>query len=141
MWHTTAPGTAVDVDLLWKAYLRRFDQEHFHHFAKVHLGLARARLLSAHATDRWMALVITGYTQLRAAAPLVADQPKPWQRTTAPGRIPTPCRTRAGFRRRRAARGTPADTAKPSGPVWDGRRAARTGIPSPTPPPTATAPT
>ncbi|MBS2967210.1 hypothetical protein KGA66_29565, partial [Actinocrinis puniceicyclus] len=47
LWHRAPPGTRVDVDLLWKAYLRRFDQEHLHRFAKVHLGLARARVLSA----------------------------------------------------------------------------------------------
>lgn len=116
LWHHAPPGTAVEIDLLWKAYLRRFDQEHFHRFAKVHLGLARARLLSAQGVDRWIALVIAGYAQLRAAAPLVADQPRPWQKKTAPGRIPTPCRVRAGFRRLRGALGTPAGAAKPTRP-------------------------
>ncbi|MBS2964798.1 hypothetical protein KGA66_17200, partial [Actinocrinis puniceicyclus] len=106
------PGTPVDVDLLWKAYLRRFDQEHFHRFAKVHLGLARARVLSAQAADRWAALVIAGYAQLRAAAPLVADQPRAWQKKTAAGRMPTPCRVRAGFRRLRGQLGSPAGAAK-----------------------------
>lgn len=112
LWHHAPPGTAVDVDLLWKGYLRRFDQEHFHRFAKVHLALARARLLSAEAAERWITLVIAGYAQLRAAAPLVSDQPRPWQRRTAPGAIPTPCRVRAGFRRLRADLGTPAGAAK-----------------------------
>jgi hypothetical protein len=112
LWHHAPPGTPVDVDLLWKGYLRRFDQEHFHRFAKVHLGLARARLCSAEATDRWIALVIAGYAQLRAASPVVSDQPRPWQRKTAPGKIPTPCRVRAGFRRLRAHLGTPAGAVK-----------------------------
>jgi hypothetical protein len=112
LWHHAPPGTRIDVDLLWKGYLRRFDQEHFHRFAKVHLGLARARLLAAEAVDRWIALVIAGYAQLRVAAPLVSDQPRPWQRATAPGRVPTPCRVRAGFRRLRADLGTPAGVAK-----------------------------
>lgn len=112
LWHHAPPGTAVDMDLLWKGYLRRFDQEHFHRFAKVHLGLSRARLLSAEATDRWIAVVIAGYAQLRAAVPLVADQPRPWQRATAPGTVPTPCRVRAGFRRLRTHLGSPAGAAK-----------------------------
>jgi hypothetical protein len=116
LWHHAPPGTPVDVDLLWKGYLRRFDQEHFHRFAKVHLGLARARLLSAEATDRWIAVVIAGYAQLRAAASLVSDQPRPWQRTTTPGKIPTPCRVRTGFRRLRAHLGTPAGAAKTTRP-------------------------
>jgi hypothetical protein len=50
LWH--AGPVEADVDLLWKAYLRRFDQEHFHRFAKVYLGLACAHLTSAQATDR-----------------------------------------------------------------------------------------
>lgn len=112
LWHHAPPGTAVDVDLLWKGYLRRFDQEHFHRFAKVHLGLARARVCSAEAADRWITLVIAGYAQLRAAAVVVADQPRPWQRKTVPGKIPTPCRVRAGFRRLRAHLGTPAGAVK-----------------------------
>lgn len=46
LWHAAPPGHEPDIDLLWKAYLRRFDQEHFHRFAKVYLGLDAARLLS-----------------------------------------------------------------------------------------------
>jgi hypothetical protein len=42
--------------------------EHFHRFAKVHLGLAHARLISAEAADRWNAPVVAAYAQLRAAA-------------------------------------------------------------------------
>ena len=38
LWH--AGPVPADPDLLWKAYLRRFDQEHFHRFAKSYLGLA-----------------------------------------------------------------------------------------------------
>lgn len=116
LWHAAAPGTVPDIDLLWKAYLRRFDQEHFHRFAKVYLGLDAARLLSAEATDRWIALIIAGYAQLRHAAALVADQPRPWHRATAPGVLPTPCRTRSGFRRLRTELGTPAGMAKPTTP-------------------------
>jgi hypothetical protein len=130
LWHAAAPGTVADVDLLWKAYLRRFDQERFHRFAKVYLGLDAARLISAEAADRWIALVMAGYAQLRQAAALVADQPKPWQRATAPGTIPTPCRTRAGFRRLRADLGTPAGAAKTTRP-GPGRPPGRKNRPKP----------
>jgi hypothetical protein len=57
-------------------------------------------------------LVLAGYAQLRMAATLVADQPKPWQRATTPGTMPTPCRTRAAFRRLRTTLGTPAGPGK-----------------------------
>jgi hypothetical protein len=130
LWHAAAPGALPDVALLWKAYLRRFDQEHFHRFAKVHLGMDNARLLSAQAADRWIALVVAGYAQLRLAAALVADQPRPWQRATAPGTLPTPCRTRAAFRRLRADLGTPAGTAKTTRP-GPGRPPGRRNRPKP----------
>jgi hypothetical protein len=130
LWHTGPPGAEPDVDLVWKAYLRRFDQEHFHRFAKVYLGLDRARLQSARAADRWISLVVAGYAQLRLTAPLVADEPKPWQRRTAPGVLPTPCRTRAGFRRLRAALGTPAGAAKNTRP-GPGRPKGRKNRPKP----------
>jgi hypothetical protein len=130
LWHHAPPGTPIEVELLWKAYLRRFDQEHFHRFTKVHLGLARARLLAAEAVDRWIAVVIAGYAQLRAAAASVADQPRPWQRKTAPGTSPTPCRVRAGFRRLRAHLGTPAGTAEITRP-GTGRPPGRKNPPKP----------
>jgi hypothetical protein len=130
LWHTAPEGTTVEVDLLWRAYLRRFDQEHFHRFAKVHLGLGHARLISAEAADRWNAVVLAAYAQLRAAAPLVADEPKPWQKKTAPGVLPTPCRVRAGFRRIRGHLGTPAGAVKPTRP-GTGRPPGRKNPPKP----------
>jgi len=130
LWHTTPAGTTAEVDLLWKAYLRRFDQEHFHRFAKVRLGLAHARLISADAADRWNAVVLAAYAQLRAAAPLVADEPRPWQKKTAPGKLPTPCRVRAGFRRLRGHLGTPAGAVKPTRP-GTGRPPGRKNPPKP----------
>jgi hypothetical protein len=130
LWHTAPEAAASEVDLLWKAYLRRFDQEHFHRFAKTRLGLARARLISADAADRWNAVVLAAYAQLRAAAPLVADQPRPWQKKTAPGKPPTPCRVRAGFRRLRGHLGTPAGAVKPVRP-GTGRPPGRKNPPKP----------
>jgi hypothetical protein len=128
--HAAPEGTETDVDLLWRAYLRRFDQEHFHRFAKTRLGLAHARLISAEAADRWNAVVLAAYAQLRAAAPLVADEPRPWHKKTAPGKLPTPCRVRAGFRRLRGHLGTPAGAVKPVRP-GTGRPPGRKNPPKP----------
>jgi hypothetical protein len=97
LWHTGP--LAPDIDLLWKAYLRRFDQEHFHRFSKVHLGLATAHLGSAEAVDRWIALTLAAYTQLRLARDLVDDLRRPWQPRPAPGTVLSPYRVRLGFRR------------------------------------------
>jgi hypothetical protein len=114
LWH--AGPVLPDVDLLWKAYLRRFDQEHFHRFTKACLGMARAHLDSAQATDRWVNLVMVAYAQLRPASPLVDDLRRPWQPRPEPGKPLSPYRVRLGFRRLRAKLGTPADSPKPSQP-------------------------
>jgi hypothetical protein len=63
LWHYGPVQADADLaGLLWKACLRRFDQEHFHRFAKVYLGLGAAHLASARATDRWTALVMAAFT-------------------------------------------------------------------------------
>lgn len=66
-----------DLDLLWKACLRRFDQEHFHRFAKVYLGMDAAHLISAAATDRWVWLILAAYAQLRIASGLPEQLRRP----------------------------------------------------------------
>jgi len=106
LWH--AGPIEADPDLLWKAYLRRFDQEHFHRFAKVYLGMAAAHLGSAAATDRWVALAMAAYAQLRLARHLVDDLRRPWHPRPDPGKPLSPYRVRLGFRRLRAKLGTPA---------------------------------
>lgn len=111
LWHC-GPAEA-DVDLLRKAYLRRFDQEHFHRFCKVYLGLGVARLASAEATGRWAALVMATHTQLRLASVLVDDLRRPWHKRPEPGQVLSPYRVRLGFRRLRTQLGTPR---------WDGER-------------------
>lgn len=114
LWH--AGPVPADVELLWKAYLRRFDQEHFHRFAKVHLGLGRAHLGSAAATDRWVNLIMAVYAQLRLASPLVDDLRRPWHPKPQPGTPLSPYRVRLGFRRLRTTLGTPAGSPKDTRP-------------------------
>ncbi|MET7391600.1 hypothetical protein ACFYPT_41755 [Streptomyces sp. NPDC005529] len=84
LWH--ASPIPADRDLLWKAYLRRFDQEHFHRFAKVYLGPASAHLGAAAATDRWVALAMAAYAQLRLARHLVDDLRRLWHPRPDPGK-------------------------------------------------------
>ena len=117
LWHYGPQEAGAGlVDLLWKAYLRRFDQEHFHRFAKMYPGLDAAHLASAEATDRWAALILAAYTQLRLASALVDDLRRPWHKKPEPGHVLSPYRVRLGFRRLRAQLGTPARTAKSSRP-------------------------
>jgi hypothetical protein len=134
LWHHgPAEADAGLADLLWKAYLRRFDQEHFHRFGKVYLGLAAARLASAASTGRWTALIIAAYTQLRLASALVDDLRRPWHKKPGPGQVLSPYRVRLGFRRLRTHLGTPARAAKPTRP-GPGRPRGSRNRPKPRPP-------
>ena len=134
LFHTAPPGVEPDLDLLWKAYLRRFDQEHFHRFAKVYLGLQAAHLASAAATDRWVQLTLAAYTQLRLASILAGGQCRPWYPRPKPGAVASPYRTRLGFRRLRARLGCPANPAKFSRP-GSGRPKGSKNRPKPPRPP------
>lgn len=110
LWLFHAGPLDPDPDLLWKAYLRRFDQEHFHRFTKVHLGLGAAHLSCAAATDRWVQLTMAAYAQLRLAS--THDLRRPWHPKPEPGTILTPYRTRLGFRRLRTQLGSPTHPPK-----------------------------
>jgi hypothetical protein len=58
--------------------------------------------------------VLAGYTQLRLARELVADQRLAWERPRPPGQL-SPYRVRRGVSRLLCAVGTPAATPKPAG--------------------------
>jgi hypothetical protein len=116
LFHCAPPDIEPDIDLLWKAYLRRFDQEHFHRYVKVYLGLRAAHLASSAATDRWVQLALAAYAQLRIASTLANEFRRPWHPKPEPGAVASPYRTRLGFRRLRAQLGSPAKPAKFSRP-------------------------
>ena len=105
----------VDLDLAWRAYLRRFDIEHTYRFVKNTLGWTAPALRTPEQADRWTWLVVAAYTQLRLARGLVADIRLPWQRPRAPTKL-TPARVRRGFPRIRAHLGTPASPPKSKTP-------------------------
>ncbi len=108
----TGPGT-VDLDLAWRAYLRRFDIEHTFRFAKNTLGWTTPSVCTPDQADRWSWLILAVYTQLRLAKPVIHDHRLPWERPQPPQRR-TPARTRRGFPRLRATISTPARPPKPS---------------------------
>jgi hypothetical protein len=104
-----------DLDRCWRAYLRRFDIEHGFRFAKGTLGWTTPALRIPEQADRWTWLVIAAYTELRLAHGLVDDLRLPWERPRGPAQL-TPARVRRGFRRLRAAIGTPASPPKSTKP-------------------------
>jgi hypothetical protein len=106
----SGPGEP-DLDVCWRAYLRRFDIEHTYRFAKSTLGWTTPALQTPEQADRWTWLIVAAYTQLRLARHLVADLRLPWERRRDPARL-TPARVRRGFRSLRATLGTPAQPPK-----------------------------
>ena len=106
----SGPGEP-DLDLCWRAYLRRFDIEHTFRFVKNTLGWTAPALRTPEQADRWTWLVVAAYTQLRLARGLVDDLRLPWERRRKPGRL-TPARVRRGFRRLAPTLGTPASPPK-----------------------------
>jgi hypothetical protein len=107
------PGT-LDLDLTWRAYVRRFDLEHTIRFCKQTLGWTTPRPRHPAQADRWTWLVLAGYTQLRLARAVATDARLPWERPRPQPRL-SPYRVRRGFPRLLCALGSPAAAPKPSG--------------------------
>jgi hypothetical protein len=114
LWWAGPEGVQLDLDLAWRAYIRRFDLEHTIRFAKQTLGWTTPRPRHPEQADRWTWLVLTAYTQLRLARQLACDQRLPWERPRPQPRL-SPVRVRRGFPRLLVRLGSPAATPKPAG--------------------------
>jgi hypothetical protein len=113
-WHGGPDGAAPDLDLLWRAYVRRFDLEHTFRFLKQTLGWTAPRVRHPEQADLWTWVVVAAYTQLRLARPCVADLRLPWERRYDPERL-TPVRIRRAVWALLVKFGTPAKPPKPCG--------------------------
>jgi hypothetical protein len=107
------PGT-VDLDLAWRAYVRRFDLEHTLRFCKQTLAWTTPRLRHPEQADRWTDLVAAAYAQLGLARACVSDRRLPWERPRPAGML-SPVRVRRGFPALLVAVGSPARAPKPTG--------------------------
>jgi hypothetical protein len=114
LWWGGPAGTAPDLALLWRAYVRRFDVEHTIRFWKQALHWTLPRPRTPEQADRFTWAVAAAYGQLRLARGLVSDLRLPWERPLAPERL-TPARVRRRFRAVLAAVGTPASAPKSHG--------------------------
>lgn len=94
-----------------RAYLRRFDIEHFFRFIKSTLGWTTPAVRLPEQADRWSLLVAAAYGELRLARGLVEDLRLPWEKPFEPSKL-TPARVRRGFRLLRATIGSPASPPK-----------------------------
>ena len=111
LWLLWSGPSTPDLDLCWRAYLRRFDIEHTFRFAKNTLGWTSPSLCTPEQAERWTWLVVAMLTQLRLARGHIEDLRLPWERPRQAHQL-TPARTRRGFRRLRAVIGTPASPPK-----------------------------
>jgi DDE superfamily endonuclease len=114
LWLWWAGAGVPDLDLLWRAYVRRFDLEHTLRFCKQSLGWTTPRVRHPEQADRWTGLVLAAYTQLRLARPWIRDRRLPWERPLDPGRL-TPSRVRRALSALLPMVGTPARAPKPCG--------------------------
>jgi hypothetical protein len=115
LWWSRTGADADLADSAWSCFLRRFDLEHTFRYWKQHLGWTSICLRSPAAADRWTALVLAVYTQLRLARPLAADLKRPWEKPLAAHQI-TPGRVRRGFRQVRRSLPVLTNAPKPSRP-------------------------
>jgi DDE superfamily endonuclease len=114
LWWHGPEGTAPDLDLLWRSYVRRFDLEHTLRFLKQSMGWTTPQVRHPEQADRWSWLVLAAYTQLRLARERVADQRLPWERRYDRGRL-TPVRVHRVVSALLVQMGTPAKAPKPCG--------------------------
>jgi hypothetical protein len=114
LWWAGPAGCELDLDLAWRAYIRRFDLEHTVRFAKQTLGWTTPRPRQPEQADRWTWLVLASYAQLRLARQVAGDQRLPWEQPRPQPRL-SPLRVRRGFPRLLCALGSPASTPKLAG--------------------------
>jgi hypothetical protein len=114
LWLWWAGPGELDLDLAWRAYVRRFDLEHTIRFCKQTLGWATPRPRHPEQAERWTWLVLAAYAQLRLARQVAGDQRLPWERPRPPGRL-SPVRVRRGFPQLLVRLGSPASAPKPAG--------------------------
>jgi hypothetical protein len=114
LWLWWAGPGGLDLDLAWRAYVRRFDLEHTVRFCKQTLGWTTPRPRHPAQADRWTWLVLACYAQLRLARAVVVDARLPWERPRPPGRL-SPVRVCRGFPRLLVRLGSPACAPKPAG--------------------------
>lgn len=114
LWLWWAGPGAPDLDVLWRAYVRRFDLEHTLRFCKQALGWTTPRPRHPEQADRRTWLGVAVHPQLRLARAWVADRRLPWERRLDPAK-PTPTRVRRALSALLPLLGTPADAPKPCG--------------------------
>jgi hypothetical protein len=120
----SGPGPP-DLDVVWRAYIRRFDEEHTFRFLKQVLNWTTPHVRHPEQADRWTWLVLAGTA--------VQEQRLPWERPRREHPL-SPYRVRRAFSAVLLVVGTPANAPKPCGRS-PGRPKGRRSAPAPRYPP------
>jgi len=115
LWLLWTGPTDMDWPTFWQVYLRRASVESVNQFGKQELAWTAARWGDTGREERWTTLVMLAYWQLLLASPAVQDRPRPWEKPTAPQRLPTPTRVRRDLPRLLGLIGTPVRPPQPRG--------------------------
>lgn len=108
LWWSGVGG--LDLDLVWRAYMHRFDIEHTFRFYKGGLGWDVPAVMTPEQADRWTILVAVAHRQLQLAQDLAQDLRLPWERRAKA--TLTPARVKRDFPRLLSCIGTPASPPK-----------------------------
>jgi hypothetical protein len=133
LWLWWSGPDTPELDVVWRAYIRRFDQEHTFRFLKQGLNWTTPHVRYPEQADRWTWVVVAAYTQLRLAAAAVQDQRLPWERPRREQSL-SPYRVRRAFSALLLVVGTLANAPKPCGRS-PGRPKGRRSEPAPRYPP------
>lgn len=128
LWWSGTGAVQATVDLLWRAFLRRFDIEHTFRLFKTDLGPDLLEDPQPGSRHRWTWLILAAFTQLRLACPPGANLRRPWEKSAMPNKL-TPARVLRAFRHLRTRPPVQPEHRKPSGPARDALSAAETTSP------------
>lgn len=115
LWLLWTGPLDMDWPTFWQVYLRRASIESLNQFSKQELAWTAARWGSSEREERWSTLMMLAYWQLLLAAEAARDQPRPWEKPTAPHRWPSPARVQRDLPRLLSLIGTPVVPPKPRG--------------------------
>jgi hypothetical protein len=101
----------------YDAFRQRFDQEHFHRFARQRLLLGAFQTPDTAREVAWVFLACLAYAQLFAARHIARRWPRPWERYAKlpAGAVASPTTVQRDFGRIMGQLGTPASPPQPRG--------------------------
>jgi hypothetical protein len=99
----------------WRTYLRRFVIDHWYRFSKQSLHWTMPRVKTPEQGQVWSDLIVVVSWDLWLGRAVIADQPRPWEKSVRQPEELTPGRVLRAMGGVLAAIGTPAAPPKPRG--------------------------